>query len=76
MKSPLRKGCGPKNLGSPLKMDPITGMIVGKVVGKVVDKALDKSPMKKQGPCWSNYEMVGMKTKGGRKVPNCVPRKK
>ena len=24
-------------------------------------------------PCWKGYEMVGMKKKGGRKVPNCVP---
>jgi hypothetical protein len=24
-------------------------------------------------PCWSGYEMIGMKKKGGRKVPNCVP---
>tara|TARA_Y100000015_G_scaffold26170_1_gene25280 strand:+ start:14146 stop:14289 length:144 start_codon:yes stop_codon:yes gene_type:complete len=30
----------------------------------------------KKGPCWKNYEMVGMKNKGGRKVPNCVPKKK
>ena len=36
----------------------------------------DKSPLKKQGPCWKNYEMVGMKKKGGRTVPNCVPKKK
>lgn len=27
-------------------------------------------------PCWKNYEQVGMKTKGGKKVPNCVPKKK
>jgi hypothetical protein len=27
-------------------------------------------------PCWKGYEMVGMKNKGGRKVPNCVPAKK
>jgi hypothetical protein len=27
------------------------------------------------GPCWKNYKMVGMKSKGGRKVPNCVPKK-
>tara|TARA_R110000787_G_scaffold49646_1_gene118931 strand:- start:43 stop:267 length:225 start_codon:yes stop_codon:yes gene_type:complete len=33
------------------------------------------SPKKKKGPCWKNYEMVGMKSKGGRKVPNCVPKK-
>jgi hypothetical protein len=24
-------------------------------------------------PCWKGYEMIGMKNKGGRKVPNCVP---
>jgi hypothetical protein len=24
-------------------------------------------------PCWKGYEMVGMKTKKGKKVPNCVP---
>lgn len=28
---------------------------------------------KKKGPCWKGYEAVGMKMKGGRKVPNCVP---
>lgn len=24
--------------------------------------------------CWSNYKQVGMKKKGSRKVPNCVPK--
>ena len=28
----------------------------------------------KKGPCWKNYKMVGTKNKGGRKVPNCVPK--
>lgn len=28
-----------------------------------------------KGPCWKNYKMVGMKNKGGRQVPNCVPKK-
>jgi hypothetical protein len=27
-------------------------------------------------PCWEEYKMVGMKTKNGKKVPNCVPDKK
>jgi len=31
---------------------------------------------KSKGPCWSGYEMIGMKDKGGKKVPNCVPVKK
>lgn len=32
---------------------------------------------KKDGdPCWTGYEQVGMKKKGGKEVPNCVPKKK
>jgi hypothetical protein len=27
----------------------------------------------KKGPCWDGYEMVGMKMKNGKEVPNCVP---
>ena len=26
-----------------------------------------------KGPCWSGYKQVGMKTKNGKQVPNCVP---
>jgi hypothetical protein len=26
--------------------------------------------------CWAGYKQVGMKDKGGKKVPNCVPVKK
>jgi len=26
----------------------------------------------KYGPCWKGYQMVGMKKKGKKKVPNCV----
>jgi len=25
------------------------------------------------GPCWKGYKQIGMKDKGGRQVPNCVP---
>tara|TARA_Y100000004_G_C8864104_1_gene390359 strand:+ start:275 stop:403 length:129 start_codon:yes stop_codon:yes gene_type:complete len=35
-----------------------------------------KTGRKKKNPCWRGYEMVGMKRKGNRKVPNCVPIKK
>ena len=31
---------------------------------------------KKKTPCWKNYKMVVTKKKGGRPVPNCVPKKK
>lgn len=41
------------------------------------DKAMKKAKegKKKKKPCWKDYEMVGMKEKGGKKVPNCVPKK-
>jgi len=32
-----------------------------------------RSLFEKSDPCWKNYEMVGMKDKNGKKVPNCVP---
>lgn len=32
-------------------------------------KGLEKS-------CWKSYKAVGLKDKGGKKVPNCVPKKK
>lgn len=31
---------------------------------------------KDENPCWDGYEMVGMKEKDGKEVPNCVPKKK
>ena len=30
---------------------------------------------KRSNPCWKGYEMIGMKRKGKRVVPNCVPKK-
>ena len=27
-------------------------------------------------PCWEGYEKIGMKKKGGKLVPDCVPIKK
>jgi hypothetical protein len=27
-------------------------------------------------PCWNGYEQVGMKSKDGKQVPNCVPENK
>jgi hypothetical protein len=39
----------------------------------MADKKYIGKPGKQDDPCWKGYEMVGMKKKGGRKVPNCVP---
>ena len=32
-----------------------------------------ESIVKEESPCWKGYKQVGMKDKGGRQVPNCVP---
>ena len=29
----------------------------------------------KKGPCWDGYKQVGLKRKGNKMVPNCVPEK-
>ena len=33
-----------------------------------------KTPMTEDDPCWKNYKQIGMKKKGGKDVPNCVPK--
>ena len=42
-----------------------------RVAGAIRKKVLAKE---EADPCWKGYQMVGMKDKGGRKVPNCVPK--
>lgn len=34
----------------------------------------EEKKMKGEDPCWKGYEMVGTKKKGGKEVPNCVPK--
>jgi len=29
--------------------------------------------LKEESPCWKGYQQIGMKDKGGKQVPNCVP---
>jgi hypothetical protein len=38
---------------------------------KLVDKILGE--LNEEDPCWKGYTQVGIKKKGGKKVPNCVP---
>lgn len=42
--------------------------------GAPTDAALKASQTNEDAdPCWPKYKQIGMKTKNGRKVPNCVP---
>ena len=40
-----------------------------------VDEAKDETEIEeKKDPCWDTHKQVGMKKKGGKMVPNCVPK--
>jgi hypothetical protein len=41
--------------------------------GAPTDASIKASQNEDTDPCWKGYKMVGMKKKGGRSVPNCVP---
>jgi len=51
-----------------LKTEEVTAAI--SEIGGVVLEAKEVS----DDPCWDGYQQVGMKKKGGKKVPNCVPK--
>jgi hypothetical protein len=36
-------------------------------------KGTMESSIKEESPCWKGYQQIGMKDKGGKQVPNCVP---
>jgi hypothetical protein len=42
----------------------------------VLTKSVEEIEKGDEDPCWDGYEQVGMKKKGGKDVPNCVPIKK
>ena len=44
---------------------------LGTMTSKIRSKM--ESTIKEDSPCWKGYKQVGMKDKGGRQVPNCVP---
>ena len=41
---------------------------------KFINEMEEAEKMKGEDPCWDGYEMVGKKKKGGKEVPNCVPK--
>ena len=43
------------------------------VVNYFKSKKITTETVNEDSPCWKGYKQVGMKTKNGREVPNCVP---
>ena len=62
-----------KDLEDELKKTRQTKKSVEDAKEKYGIKEGENKEMKDKDPCWKGYEMVGMKKKGGREVPNCVP---
>jgi len=44
------------------------------VVGDKMYVLLDQGVSEDSDPCWDSHKMVGTKKKGGKTVPNCVPK--
>jgi len=44
----------------------------GNVYAEFID-IIKSGSIKEENPCWKGYTQVGMKSKNGKEVPNCVP---
>lgn len=69
----LAKGAGDKEGGSGSER----GLQI-KLINQELKRRFGIKPGKDvsedEDPCWDNYKQVGMKKKGGKEVPNCVPK--
>jgi hypothetical protein len=52
---------------------PYAAKLAAKPVKKKV-KQPEQEVAEGDDPCWDNYKQIGMKKKGGKSVPNCVPK--
>jgi hypothetical protein len=46
-------------------------MDIKSIITRIVEKKLEKDS---DDPCWDGYVQLGTKKKGGKEVPNCVPK--
>ena len=46
-------------------------MDIKSIISRIVEKKLEKDS---DDPCWDGYVQLGTKKKGGKEVPNCVPK--
>ena len=65
--------------------EPIVELSADEVINEEIDAlillllddnfvaSLEEDDKRDGDPCWKGYKQVGMKKKGGKEVPNCVP---
>jgi len=58
-----------KNIGEAVNAAQQAAIAIAKKKERKADESL-----KTDNPCWKGYKPVGTKKKGGRTVPNCVPK--
>jgi hypothetical protein len=46
---------------------------ISQAAGNYHEYGQNEARIAEDSPCWKGYKQVGMKNKGGRQVPNCVP---
>jgi hypothetical protein len=61
-----------KNVKNKIKINPKLGEAVEEIGGEILEMAEVKEG--DGDPCWDSHKKVGMKKKGGKMVPNCVPK--
>jgi hypothetical protein len=49
--------------------------IIGNKMYVLLDSSTQEDVSEDNDPCWDSHKMVGTKKKGGKTVPNCVPKK-
>ena len=47
--------------------------MASRLKGSIEAPVKAESSIKEESPCWKGYQQIGMKDKGGKQVPNCVP---
>lgn len=62
--------------GKILYYDPREGAYYDRKTDMYLGRNEKLAAKKDDDPCWEGYEMFGMKEKGDKKVPNCIPQKK
>ena len=55
------------------RVQRVHSTVVAEDVAIIKQGLLGLFEKKKSDPCWVGYKQVGMKNKGGKQVPNCVP---
>jgi hypothetical protein len=61
-----------KKVNNKIKINPKLGEAVEKIGGEILEMTEVKEG--DGDPCWDSHKQVGMKKKGGKMVPNCVPK--